>query len=360
VQDEAARLRQPPLHRLAVVDADGVTDQMHGGDGGRHQRIQVRQEAEELGLPLAPAQLARHRAGPRIEGGEEVERAAAPILMLPLQRSVGASGTGRHRAWPWVELGDVINGEHDFRREQGTGREVGDRADLRQEPGITWPAGMQPEVTPPGTQAMAAPQARDGRGRNGGDHAIGDAPAGPFRAVRLAERRSGLIGDGAGEVDRLEFDVRGTTPGPAGPRHILETGEALGAEAVEPVAHGGAADADQGTDVAEGGAIGRAEHDACRSRAARRKRGAAREAEQLRPRVITQLRNARARRAGHDGHLLQQRAGVQHARHTSVSQSGHSFATSGTQYLYCVSIHNTLFIETMIHSGTWIVLVEKL
>src|SRR5215212_500593 len=61
---------------------------------------------------------------------------------------------------------------------------------------------------------------------------------------------------------------RATRPGP-----VMQTGEALAGEAVEPVADDRATDADPRTDVADGETVGGQQHDACPAGEAGRRRG---------------------------------------------------------------------------------------
>ena len=77
VKLEAGMLFQPGLHLLAGVHSQVIHHQMDFGDCGGNLSIQLFQKLDELGLPFSFRSVRKDLAGPRIEGGEQVQSAFA-------------------------------------------------------------------------------------------------------------------------------------------------------------------------------------------------------------------------------------------------------------------------------------------
>ena len=88
--DEARVGGEPLLDELAVMDRDVVGEQVDRGDRRRDGLIEVLQEGEVLDLALAAGGDPVDLAGAGVEGGEQVGRASARVLVLDLDRSTSA------------------------------------------------------------------------------------------------------------------------------------------------------------------------------------------------------------------------------------------------------------------------------
>ena len=191
------------------MDRDVVGEQVDRGDRGRDGPVEVLQEREVLDLALASGGHAVDLPGAGVEGGEQVGGAGAPVLVLDLHRSVGLGRSGRHTAWSRLERGHLIQAEDDLVRAQEAGQQVGDGPDLRGERRVTGLARVEPDVRPPGLQAIGQQHPLDRLGRDRRHDLIADELPRQLRAVPLAERPPGLLGQLAGPPHQVQGDLRG-------------------------------------------------------------------------------------------------------------------------------------------------------
>jgi hypothetical protein len=105
---------KPLAHLLAMMGSGVIADQVNGPDLGGKLGVQILQERDHFLLPLASITPAIEPARASIEGGQEIHRPGAPILML---HTIGQTRHGRQRgvqARPRLQGGLLIHTEHDF------------------------------------------------------------------------------------------------------------------------------------------------------------------------------------------------------------------------------------------------------
>src|SRR4051794_29430192 len=98
---------QPASDERAMVDRDVVGGQVDGGDRGGDGPVEVLQEGEVLDLALAPGGHPVDAAGAGVEGGEQVGRPRATVLVLDLDRSPRLGRAGGDSAWSRLERGHL-------------------------------------------------------------------------------------------------------------------------------------------------------------------------------------------------------------------------------------------------------------
>jgi hypothetical protein len=189
-----------------------VQEEVDVGDAWSVPSIEVGEEGEELGRPFAPVPLADHAAGAGVEGGKEVERPVAPMLVVDLDRAPRLGRTGRGRADAGLERGLLVRREHHLVRGERAGQEQTERGDAGEEGGVARHRGVPPEVMPPGFEVVAAPDAAHRLARDAGHHPVRDQLAGQLDAVPLRQRAPLLIRQGAGERDGVDRHQRGGKP----------------------------------------------------------------------------------------------------------------------------------------------------
>jgi hypothetical protein len=212
VDDEPRMRLQPCLYRLARMRAGVIADEMNRLDRGRNGPVQVRQERDELPLPLALVALPIDAPRARVEGGEEIQRPSPPILVLHL---IGAAGLGRPRsaaARPGLQGGLLIERQDHFIGPQLPRIQLHHCGDPGTELGVPRGLGGQPHMVPPGLQFVMREDPAHRLGRNVLDEPLPFQVAGQLDAVPLGEGPAELIRSLAGQLDEVDRYGGGKTP----------------------------------------------------------------------------------------------------------------------------------------------------
>jgi hypothetical protein len=80
--------RQPRARERAAVDAEVVAQQVDERDRRWSQSVDQFEQLDKLDLSLPSPEYPNHPATPRVEGGEEIERTLAYVLVLDEDRLV--------------------------------------------------------------------------------------------------------------------------------------------------------------------------------------------------------------------------------------------------------------------------------
>src|SRR5690606_35557994 len=158
---------EPSLHELAAMNADIVGDQVDQRDRRRSLTVDLVEQLDELDLSLAGPQDSRHLAGPRVERGEQVQRALAYVLVLDAhgfvwrpRRLVGRSArTGLQRCL-------LVDGKHALVRTKRSSVQVADVADGLAKRFVARHVRAEPVVDPPRLQLLRRQDSLHGRRRD--------------------------------------------------------------------------------------------------------------------------------------------------------------------------------------------------
>ena len=212
MEDEPRMLRQPRLHLLALVHPQVVqhdVDRLHRrGD----LPVQLLQERDELRLPLPLGGHPVDLAGPRVEGGEQVQGPAPPVLVLDPDRSLGLGGQGRRLPRPRLQAGLLVGTEHDLVGAQRPGVEVADLLDGGRECLVPGDLGGEPEVMPPGLEVVVLQDPPDGVRGDARHHPLGDQLPGHLPAVPVRQGSAAVIRPLAGHLDQVQRHLGGKRP----------------------------------------------------------------------------------------------------------------------------------------------------
>jgi hypothetical protein len=204
--------RQPGSDVLARMRPGVIADEMNGLDGRRNLGGEVRQEGDELALPLACVTLPIHPPCPRVEGGEEIKSPHTPILVFHQHGATRLRGPCGVAPWPGWQGGLLIHAEDHVLRTQQTRGQVHHRSPPRIELGVPRCVGREPQMVLPGLELMGGEEATDGLGRDVLDDALTLQLSRQLQAIPLGEGPAEGIRPFTGQLDQMPRYRRGKRP----------------------------------------------------------------------------------------------------------------------------------------------------
>lgn len=200
---------EPETDLFAVMHTEIVTDQVDRFDSRRPFVLQSFQEGHKLDLALTPVTAAIDLAGARVEPGKQINSARPPIFMFDL---IGQTGQRRSRvfqAGPRLERGLLINTEHDFVLEQGTGVQVYNLGHASIERFVAGLVRREPHMTAPGFEGVMRKNPADRLRGDGIDQTIALQLQRQLGAIPLRQGTTELIRAFTGQLDQMHRHFRG-------------------------------------------------------------------------------------------------------------------------------------------------------
>jgi hypothetical protein len=206
-----ARVRgEPRANELAAVGNHVVADEVDRRDGIRRATIDLLEELDELDHPLAAAADADDLTGPRVERGQQVERARANVLVLDANgHAVGSRGAGCVRSGSRLDRGLLVEREHALVGGERSRVEVADVADARGEGLVSLHLRAHPVMDAPRLQLVRREDPLDRLRRDRLHDPIANRRARQLRARPQRQRTIDAVRKLARELDDLHRDYRG-------------------------------------------------------------------------------------------------------------------------------------------------------
>src|SRR5512143_2950761 len=212
MKDEPRVLGQPRLHLLALVHPPIVQDDVDRLHRRGNLLFELLQEREELRLPLPRGRLPVDLPRPRVEGGEQIQRPTATVLVFDSGRLVFLRGPGRCLARARLQTGHLIDTQDYLIGPQRPRVQVADLLNLLGEGRVARHLGRQPHLLPPRLETMVEQDLTSRLRRDRRHYAVALQLARDLGAIPLAQRASDIIRPFAGDLHHVQRDRGGKRP----------------------------------------------------------------------------------------------------------------------------------------------------
>lgn len=210
VEPEPRMPLEPGLDLFTPVGAYVVADDMDDLDRSWGSAVYLFEKFNDFTLAFSLSADPDSFTSARIEGGQQVQRPLALILMFEFDRyATRRSGLGLGWTWSWLERGLLVHAEHLFLRPERTRVQVHDVERLLPERFVTRYLAAEPVVDAPGLELLRQKNPLDRLGRNVLDDLIALERPGQLGAGPQRQRTTRVVRQFAGQLDQVRGHLGG-------------------------------------------------------------------------------------------------------------------------------------------------------